>query len=135
VSIVGQSGAGKTTLVKLLIAEERPNKGNIDIGGWNITKIKSSVVPYLRRQIGVIFQDFRLLAKKTAFENVSFGLKAVQMRVSLLWVTACSNPTTISSSPDGRSATGPGHTTTGHTNSGTIVGASTLSFQLHRQKR
>mgnify|MGYP001575918736 CR=1 FL=1 len=75
VSIVGQSGAGKTTLVKLLIAEERPTKGRIEVGGWDITGITSSIVPYLRRQIGVIFQDFKLLPKKTVFENVSFALE------------------------------------------------------------
>ncbi len=75
VSIVGQSGAGKTTLVKLLIAEERPTRGKIELGDWDITNIASSVVPFLRRQIGVIFQDFKLLPKKTVFENVSFALE------------------------------------------------------------
>ncbi len=75
VSIVGQSGTGKTTLVRLLIAEEKPTKGKIVIGDWDITKIPAGEIPYLRRQIGVIFQDFKLLPKKTVYENVSFALE------------------------------------------------------------
>lgn len=74
VSVVGQSGSGKSTLIKLLMAEERPTKGELVIGGWNITHIPKRDVPVLRKQIGVIFQDFKLLPKKTAFENVSFAL-------------------------------------------------------------
>lgn len=75
VSIVGQSGTGKTTLVKLLIAEERPTKGKITIGDWDITNIDSNNIPFLRRQIGVIFQDYKLLPKKTVYENISFALE------------------------------------------------------------
>jgi len=75
VSIVGQSGTGKTTLVKLLIAEERPTSGQIIIGGWDISRIRSGEVPMLRRQIGVVFQDFKLLPRKTVFENVAFALE------------------------------------------------------------
>ena len=75
VSIVGQSGTGKTTLAKLLIAEERPSKGQIVIGGWDISAIKNTEVPLLRRQIGVVFQDFKLLPKKTVYENVAFALE------------------------------------------------------------
>ncbi len=75
VSIVGQSGAGKTTIVRLLIGEERATEGRIMIGDWDITKITRREVPYLRRQIGVIFQDFKLLPKKTLEENVSFALE------------------------------------------------------------
>ena len=75
VSIVGQSGAGKTTLAKLLMAEEPPSAGRIEIGGWDITRIRPRDIPELRRQIGVIFQDYKLLLKKTVFENVSFALE------------------------------------------------------------
>ncbi|PIZ99751.1 MAG: cell division ATP-binding protein FtsE [Candidatus Komeilibacteria bacterium CG_4_10_14_0_2_um_filter_37_10] len=75
VSLVGQSGTGKTTLVKLIIAEEKPSSGRIVIGGWDITKIEPYEIPYLRRQIGVVFQDFKLLPKKTVYENVSFALE------------------------------------------------------------
>ncbi|MFA5052411.1 MAG: cell division ATP-binding protein FtsE [Patescibacteria group bacterium] len=75
VSIVGQSGTGKTTLIKLIIAEEKPTRGEVIIGDWNITDIKSSEIPILRRQIGVVFQDFKLLPRKTIFENVAFGME------------------------------------------------------------
>lgn len=75
VSIVGQSGAGKTTLAKLLMAEEQPSAGRIEIGGWDITNIKPREIPELRRQIGVIFQDYKLLPKKTVYENVAFALE------------------------------------------------------------
>jgi cell division transport system ATP-binding protein len=75
VSIVGQSGAGKTTLVRLLIGEEKADEGKVIIGDWDITKISRHEVPYLRRQVGVIFQDFKLLPKKTLEENVAFALQ------------------------------------------------------------
>ncbi|HNV96770.1 MAG TPA: ATP-binding cassette domain-containing protein [bacterium] len=75
VSIVGQSGTGKSTLAKLLFAEERPTEGTIEIGGWDITDIKQHEVPYLRRQIGFIFQDFKLLPKKNIYENISFAMQ------------------------------------------------------------
>lgn len=75
VSIVGQSGTGKTTLAKMLIAEERPTRGQIVIGGWDISTIKPAEVPLLRRQIGVVFQDFKLLPKKTVYENIAFALE------------------------------------------------------------
>jgi len=75
VSIVGQSGTGKTTIARLIIAEEKPSEGQIIIGGWDITHIKNADIPLLRRQIGVVFQDFKLLPKKTLGENVAFALE------------------------------------------------------------
>lgn len=87
VSIVGQSGTGKTTLIKLLTAEERPTRGRISVGDWDITRVRRSETPTLRRQIGVIFQDFKLLPKKTIFENVAFALEvcgATPMRIKTI---------------------------------------------------
>jgi len=75
VSIVGQSGTGKTTLVKLILAEEHPSEGRVIIGDWDITHISLKDVPLLRRQVGVVFQDFKLLPQKTLFENVAFALE------------------------------------------------------------
>lgn len=75
VSVVGQSGTGKTTLVKLLIGEEQPSQGKIIIGGWDISNISQAERPILRRQIGVVFQDFKLLYKRTLLENVAFALQ------------------------------------------------------------
>lgn len=75
VSIVGQSGSGKSTLAKMLFAEERPTSGKIVIGDWDITTLHHSEIPTLRRQIGVVFQDFKLLSRKTVHENVAFALE------------------------------------------------------------
>lgn len=84
VSIVGLSGAGKTTLAKLLMAEEQPSDGRIEIGGWDITRIRPREIPELRRQIGVIFQDYKLLPKKTVYENVSFALEVAGVKGRLI---------------------------------------------------
>lgn len=77
VIVVGQSGAGKTTLLRLLTREERPTSGKIVIGGIDYDKLKDKDIPLLRRKIGVVFQDFKLLPNKTVFENVAFALEIV----------------------------------------------------------
>ena len=77
VIVVGQSGAGKTTLLRLLTREERPTSGKIIIGGIDYDKLKDKDIPLLRRKIGVVFQDFKLLPNKTVFENVAFALEIV----------------------------------------------------------
>jgi cell division transport system ATP-binding protein len=75
VSIVGQSGAGKSTLLRLLFAEEFPTSGSVVIDGWDVSSIRPWQIPHLRRQIGVVFQDFKLITDKTAFENVAFAME------------------------------------------------------------
>lgn len=78
VFIVGPSGAGKSTLIKLLFREEVPTRGQIFFGGKNITRLRPKEIPYLRRRIGIVFQDFRLLPEKTVYENIAFAMEVVE---------------------------------------------------------
>src|ERR1041385_3236105 len=73
--ITGPSGAGKTTLLRLLYLAERPDDGTITVGGREVTRLRTSSLPYLRRNIGVVFQDFKLLRNRTALENVRISLE------------------------------------------------------------
>ncbi len=79
VIIVGTSGAGKSTLLKLLTREEKPTSGKLVVGGIDYERLRDRDIPYLRRKIGVVFQDFKLLPAKTVFENVAFALEIVGM--------------------------------------------------------
>ncbi|WP_353057728.1 cell division ATP-binding protein FtsE [Paenibacillus pasadenensis] len=78
VYIVGPSGAGKSTFMKLIYREEFPTKGQLFVNGFNIGKLKPRKIPYVRRNIGVIFQDYRLLPKLTAYENVAFAMEVIE---------------------------------------------------------
>lgn len=78
VYVVGTSGAGKSTFIKMMYREERPTKGSIIVNGIDITKLKNSKIPQFRRSIGVVFQDFKLLPKLTVYENVAFALEVIE---------------------------------------------------------
>src|SRR6185295_14883760 len=75
VSVVGRSGAGKSTIIKLLIVEEKPSKGRVFFGQYEVNRLRDKDLPALRRHIGIVFQEFRLLPMKNAYENVAFALE------------------------------------------------------------
>lgn len=78
VFIVGSSGAGKSTFVKLLLREIMPTSGHLLVNGYNVKKMPNREIPYLRRSLGVIFQDYRLLPNKTVYENVAFAMRVIE---------------------------------------------------------
>ena len=78
VFIIGSSGSGKSTLIKMLMKELDPTSGQIIINGINTTKMSRGQIPYLRRNLGIVFQDFRLLPKKTVYENVAFAMRVTE---------------------------------------------------------
>jgi len=84
VFLVGPSGSGKSTLLKLMIREEKVDSGQIILNNYKVTTMKDKHVPYLRRSIGIVFQDFRLLPDKTVYENVAFAMRIVKSSARLI---------------------------------------------------
>ena len=84
VFVCGPSGAGKSTLMKLLLREERISSGKLTVGDYDLSQLSNVRVPYYRRELGVVFQDFRLFPKKTVFENVAFAMEVVGTPKSLI---------------------------------------------------
>ncbi|CQR46451.1 Cell division ATP-binding protein FtsE [Paraliobacillus sp. PM-2] len=78
VYVVGPSGAGKSTFIKLIFQEVKPSKGDIKVNNWDLTTLKQKEVPFLRRDIGVVYQDFKLLPKFTVYENIAFALEVLE---------------------------------------------------------
>ena len=82
VFVIGASGSGKSTLIKMLYREEKPTQGTVEIGGINVGKLRNRTVYKLRRKLGIVFQDFKLLPKLTVYENVAFALECLGMKGS-----------------------------------------------------
>ena len=80
VFIVGSSGAGKSTLLKLMMREEVPTSGNININGFNLNKMKRREIPYFRRTLGIVFQDFRLIPNMNVYDNVAYAMRVIGAR-------------------------------------------------------
>lgn len=84
VYVVGPSGAGKSTFVKMIYREELPSTGEIVVGGKNVNQLKKKEVPLLRRQVGVVFQDFKLLPRLTVYENVAYAMEVLEKESSVI---------------------------------------------------
>jgi len=82
--LTGHSGAGKSTVMKLIYAEERPTSGEVRVSGYNVNEMRPREVPMLRRKLGIVFQDFRLLEDRTAEENIAFALEVTSARSSTI---------------------------------------------------
>ena len=78
--LVGPSGSGKSTIIKLITGELKPTSGTVHVNGYSLERIRKREIPYLRRTIGVVFQDFRLIENKTVYENVAFAMRAIGAR-------------------------------------------------------
>ena len=78
--LVGPSGSGKSTIIKLITGEIKPTSGTVHVNGYSLERIRKREIPYLRRTVGVVFQDFRLIANKTVYENVAFAMRAIGAR-------------------------------------------------------
>ena len=77
VFLVGPSGSGKSTIIKLITGELKPTSGDVHVNGYSLSRIRKKEIPYLRRTVGVVFQDFRLIDTKTVYENVAFAMRAI----------------------------------------------------------
>ena len=111
VFIVGPSGAGKSTFIKMLFREVLPTSGNILLNDVDILKLTAKEVPYLRRQLGIIFQDYRLLPDRTVYDNVAFAMQVIEApyrkikrRVMNVWVCAAGRIPNPTSCPAGNSS-------------------------------
>ena len=80
VFLVGPSGSGKSTIIKLITGELRPTSGTVHVNGYSLERIRKREIPYLRRTVGVVFQDFRLISKMTVYENVAFAMRVIGAR-------------------------------------------------------
>ena len=78
--LVGPSGSGKSTIIKLITGERKPTSGNVHVNGYSLERIRKREIPYLRRTVGVVFQDYRLISKMTVYENVAFAMRVVGAR-------------------------------------------------------
>ena len=84
VYVVGPSGAGKSTFIKMMYREEKPTKGSIKVGKFNLVNMKKNEIPFLRRHVGVVFQDFKLLPRLTVYENIAYAMEVVEKNPKII---------------------------------------------------